>query len=137
MRTRFADTYYFLALVNRKDAGHTAARSAASDCATRLLTTAWVLVEFGDAMAAVQSRSQASQFLRGLLTRTDVKVLHPSWDEFERALRLYESRADQDWSLTDCISFTIMREYGITEALIADHHFEQAGFIAVLRTTDQ
>jgi len=30
--------------------------------------------------------------------------------------------------LPDCISFTVMRDSGIAEALTADHHFEQAGF---------
>ena len=133
MKTRFADTHYFLALVNRKDSGHSAARKAAHDRTTRQLTTAWVLVEFGNAMAAVRSRLQASQFLRGLTARSDIEILHPTWHDFERALNLFESREDQDWSLTDCISFTVMRDRGIAEALTADRHFEQAGFVALLK----
>ena len=46
---------------------------------------------------------------------------------------LYAQRLDKDWSLTDCISFVVMRERGIAEALTADHHFEQAGFTILLR----
>jgi hypothetical protein len=46
---------------------------------------------------------------------------------------LYRQRADKDWSLTDCISFVVMRQRGLTEALTGDHHFEQAGFVALLR----
>jgi predicted nucleic acid-binding protein len=45
---------------------------------------------------------------------------------------LYRNRADKNWSLTDCISFVVMKRKGITEALTGDHHFEQAGFKALL-----
>jgi predicted nucleic acid-binding protein len=44
----------------------------------------------------------------------------------------YESRPDKAWSLTDCISFVVMNQHGLTEALTGDHHFEQAGFTALL-----
>jgi len=50
-----------------------------------------------------------------------------------RGVTLYASRPDKQWSLTDCISFEIMRERGVTEALTGDHHFEQAGFMALLK----
>jgi predicted nucleic acid-binding protein len=51
---------------------------------------------------------------------------------FGRGLQLYSARQDKEWSLTDCISFIVMEEYGIHDALTGDHHFEQAGFHAVL-----
>jgi len=51
----------------------------------------------------------------------------------DRGLALYISRPDKDWSLTDCISFVVMKERGLTGALTADHHFEQAGFVALLK----
>jgi hypothetical protein len=47
-------------------------------------------------------------------------------------MELCTSRRDKDWSLTDCISFVVMNAEGIGEALTADHHFEQAGFEALL-----
>jgi hypothetical protein len=50
-----------------------------------------------------------------------------------RGIQLYNSRLDKDWSLTDCISFVVMRERGITEALTGDHHFEQAGFTTLFK----
>lgn len=52
--------------------------------------------------------------------------------DFERARAMYCSRLDKGWSLTDCSSFQIMEAKGITEALAADHHFEQAGYRALL-----
>lgn len=53
-------------------------------------------------------------------------------DLFWRGFHLFESRPDKHWSLTDCTSFVIMEEHGMTEALTADHHFQQAGFTALL-----
>ena len=41
--------------------------------------------------------------------------------------------ADKDWSLTDCVSFLVMQDRRLTEALTADRHFEQAGFVALLK----
>ena len=52
---------------------------------------------------------------------------------FDKGVGLYAARPDKDWSLTDCISFVVMQEHGITDALTGDHHFEQAGFKALLR----
>ena len=50
----------------------------------------------------------------------------------ERGLELFGARPDKDWSLTDCISFAVMRERELTEALTADGNFTQAGFVALL-----
>ena len=50
----------------------------------------------------------------------------------QRGLDLFASRADKDWSLTDCISFIVMQEKTLRDALTADHHFEQAGFHLLL-----
>ena len=46
---------------------------------------------------------------------------------------MYVSHTDKEWSLTDCISFVVMRNRGIRRALTADAHFEQAGYAALLR----
>jgi hypothetical protein len=51
----------------------------------------------------------------------------------DRGLALYAARPDKEWSLTDCVSFLVMQDHGVTEALTADHHFEQAGFVALLK----
>jgi predicted nucleic acid-binding protein len=52
---------------------------------------------------------------------------------FDRGLELYEQRPDKKWSLTDCISFVVMKDEGLQEALTGDEHFQQAGFAASLR----
>jgi predicted nucleic acid-binding protein len=56
-----------------------------------------------------------------------------SSDLFHEGLELHRQRADKEWSLTDCISFVVMQRRGITRSLTHDHHFEQAGFEALLR----
>jgi predicted nucleic acid-binding protein len=56
-----------------------------------------------------------------------------SAEVFERGCELHACRPDKGWSLTDCISFVVMEERGIHEALTGDHHYEQAGFTALLK----
>ena len=63
----------------------------------------------------------------------NVEVVPQTSMQFREALDLYKKMADKEWSLTDCASFEIMKARGISEALAHDHHFEQAGFIALLR----
>lgn len=59
-------------------------------------------------------------------------ILPPGQETFDKGVALYAERPDTGWSLTDCISFTVMREMDITEALTGDRHFDQAGFRALL-----
>jgi len=72
--------------------------------------------------------------LFALLENDDhVNIIPASHDLFRRGLELYFKRVDKEWSLTDCISFTVMSDEGLAEALTGDHHFEQAGFTILLR----
>jgi predicted nucleic acid-binding protein len=52
---------------------------------------------------------------------------------FDEGLRLFKTRLDKEWSLTDCISFVVMEREKIREAFTGDHHFEQAGFVALMK----
>jgi predicted nucleic acid-binding protein len=60
-------------------------------------------------------------------------TLPATQDVFDAGVELYARRPDKAWSLTDCISFVVMQEHDIREALTGDRHFEQAGFIALLK----
>ena len=128
----FADTFYFLALLNGGDQHHTAA--ARYDAAQpSLVTTAWVLTEVGDALSAPDNRPAFLGLLDVLQETSDVHIIPPFIELFERGVELYRQRADKDWSLTDCISFVVMADEKISEALTGDRHFEQAGFRALLK----
>lgn len=63
----------------------------------------------------------------------DVKIVAASHEWFRRGVELYSDRQDKEWSLTDCISFVVMADEHLTDALTGDHHFEQAGFTALLK----
>jgi len=61
------------------------------------------------------------------------EILAADHNLFERGADLYARRQDKSWILTDCISFVVLTERGLTEALTGEHHFEQAGFRALPR----
>ena len=128
----FADTFYFLALLNKNDKAHAKALQY-SALIERLITTEWVLTELADGLASSRHRSMFLQTRQELLADADVQVIPLDVRLHEEGIRLYASRADKEWSLTDCISFVVMRREAVTEALTGDHHFEQAGFVALLK----
>jgi predicted nucleic acid-binding protein len=72
-----------------------------------------------------------ASFIAELREDPRTRLLEPDAATFWRGVELYRTRPDQQWSLTDCISFVVMANEGITEALTGDHHFEQAGFTAL------
>ncbi|MBI1830457.1 MAG: hypothetical protein HYR84_03290 [Planctomycetes bacterium] len=63
----------------------------------------------------------------------DIKIVRSAPSLLQQAVVLYRARLDKHWSLTDCTSFVVMKDLAIAEALTGDHHFEQAGFIALLK----
>ena len=133
----FLDTGYVIALSDRRDRYHQRAREYAEQVSQgggQVVTTQDVLVEIGNALAAVGSRSFAVQYIRAIERADALEVVEASPELFQRGLALYEERQDKEWGLTDCISFVTMRDRGIQEALTTDHDFEQAGFTALLRS---
>jgi uncharacterized protein len=129
----FADSFFFFALLNEKDAAHEAAERLSRETGRPFATTAWVLTEVADGCAALDKRGVFVQLLDTLRASPDAQIIGPSEELFSRGLQLYRQRPDKEWSLTDCLSFVVMEDRGITEALTGDHHFEQAGFRALLR----
>lgn len=133
MNRWFGDSFFFVALLNEPDAAHARAERFLEEF-HYLVTTAWVLTEVADGCARPPYRRAAfARLLRLLETSDRVAIIPATQSHFERGLRLYLDRSDKAWSLTDCISFVVMGERGITEALTGDHHFEQAGFTALLK----
>jgi uncharacterized protein len=131
MKFVFADTFFFLALLNERDNAHQ--KAVQFDLSAGLTTTAWVLTEVGDALSSPENRRVFVQMIDALNRLPNVEIIAPSNDLFEAGLQLYRGRLDKSWSLTDCISFSAMRERGIQSALTGDRHFEQAGFAALLK----
>ena len=127
----FADTWYYVALLDERDQNHDRATEHANRLAHRQVTTRWVLAEVANSLCADRTRSAVARFLRRLESLPLVRVIKQSDELFERGRLLYENRPDKEWSLTDCISFVVMEQEGLREALTNDHHFNQAGFIAV------
>jgi hypothetical protein len=129
----FVDTSHILALANTADQYHDRAKSAALRVAPPFITTEAVLTEIGNALAKTRWRSIGVMTLQALGTDANIEIVTIDAELFERAVVLYGSRPDKEWGLTDCISFVVMQERGITDALTTDTHFKQAGFRALLR----
>jgi uncharacterized protein len=132
MKVVFADAYYYIALVNPRDVAHKAVVDYSRSFHGRTVTTEWVLMEVGDALSAPEQRGVFLELLSELRGHPGLTIVEAKHQDFERGVSLFSRRADKSWSLTDCISFVVMQDRGISEALTADHHFEQAGFVAVL-----
>lgn len=134
MKTVFADTGYWAALLNPKDQLHgKAAQVSAQLGKFRILTTEMVLDELLAALSKVPLRPSAIRGVETIRSNPNVEVVPQTSLQFVSAFDSFRSVTDKEWSLTDCASFVLMRERGLTEALAHDHHFEQAGFIALLR----
>lgn len=135
MKSVFADTFYFIALLNPDDLQHATAGAFSQSFDGKLITTGWILTELGDGMARPPWRETFVALRDDLLANPNVRIVPCSEELQSEGVELYRRRPDKEWSLTDCISFVVMQSEGITEALTGDHHFEQAGFIALLKST--
>jgi predicted nucleic acid-binding protein len=92
-----------------------------------------VLTELGDGMVAPNVRSAFVGTVEQQRNDADVTIVPFSADLRDAGLQLFAARLDKHWSLTDGVSFVVMQREGITDALTGDHHFEQAGFRALLK----
>jgi uncharacterized protein len=128
----FADTLFWLALVVKQDQYHQRAQQWSLRIDGRIVTTVPVLLETANALARPAWRAAGVALIDHLLQRSDLEVVSLSVDLWQRGWNLYRDRPDKGWSLTDCVSFLVMQESGLTNALTADEHFRQAGFRALL-----
>lgn len=128
--TYFADTWFWVALINKREPGHQVARALQKKVGDNIVTSQLVMIEF------MAHCSRLGPFLRDsccqLVKQLDtgpIQVVPFSEDLYLRAFQTYEQVSqDKHWSLIDCASFHIMDDQGISLALTEDHHFTQAGF---------
>jgi len=130
----FLDTAYILALLNPRDHYYSAARRLFHRVrsAREVWVTEAVLTEAGNALAR-SHRVAAAAFVERCYATPNIRVVSVDTTLFRRALDLYRRRADKTWGLTDSISFVVMQDQGLVDALTTDEHFRQAGFRALLR----
>jgi predicted nucleic acid-binding protein len=133
MKSVFADTSFFIAFLVAHDQHFAQAHEFAEAYTRWLVTTTGVLTEAANFLARSRLRKQLVETVDELRTNPHVEVVAESPELWDRAFNLYAARPDKSWSLTDCLSFVVMQDRGLTEALTADRHFEQAGFEILLK----
>ncbi len=134
MRVVFADTGYWQAISNPRDQLHSRAVDVSRALGrVRQVTTEMVLAELLAALSGTATRATAVQLVETIRNDPNVDVVPQSSLQFRSAFDRYRNAADKAWSLADCASFDVMATRGIREALAHDRHFEQAGFVALLR----
>jgi predicted nucleic acid-binding protein len=129
----FLDTGYLLALFDPADELHPRAMSWSLILREASLVTEYVLWECVNAFSHPADRGVAHVLIEHLRSEAGYEIVAASSTLFAAGLQLHRERPDKAWSLTDCISFHVMRERDIQRALAYDEHFEQAGFVALLR----
>lgn len=128
------DTSFILALENR-DPHHARAKAVDRDLnaeGTQYLLHWAVMLEIADRYARVSRRAKGLVLLDRFEQEEGYRLVPVDAALFTCGLALYRARPDKDWSLTDCISFELMRRESVTDALTADPHFRQAGFVSLL-----
>jgi uncharacterized protein len=136
MKTVFADTGYWIALLDPQDTLHSKAINLSiTFIQVQIVTSEMVLTEILNHFSKRGNflRYAATNFIESLQENPAITIISQTDSIFQQALILYKQRPDQAWSHTDCSSFCIMQQQNILEALAYDKHFEQAGFIALLR----
>lgn len=131
--TVFADTFALIAWLNPRDDAHAVVAAYLNGFTGRLVTTEWVLMELADALSAPEARSTVVAFLQAVRADPLFEVVGYVSTVYQAGFDLFATRSDKAWSLTDCISFGVMTERRLSDALTADRHFEQAGFRAVFK----
>jgi predicted nucleic acid-binding protein len=135
MRRVFADAGYWIALLNPKDGLHPKALEVSTTLErSRIVTSEMVLTEVLNAFAGRGEvlRDAACTLVDRIRSNANAEIAPMTSSAFRAALERYRARTDKTWGLTDCTSFLIMEQKGITDALSADRDFQQAGFNALM-----
>jgi predicted nucleic acid-binding protein len=136
MKRVFADTSYWIAVINRRDGLAGRAQEVRSRLGNaRIVTTHEVLAELLNGFSekhGAHLRSVAVAVVRAILDAPDVDVIGQSVESFLSGFGRYEDRPDKGYSLTDCVSMNAMDGERIHQVLTADRHFRQEGYDALL-----
>ena len=131
----FLDTSYLVAITNKRDRYHSEAIKVRTTLLkpVKLVTTVAVLMEYGNILSQVNVREKAFRFIKILRENEDTEIIFIGSEIFEKGLKFFGKYKDKEWGLVDCLSFVVMQEMGISQALTSDSHFEQAGFTILLK----
>jgi uncharacterized protein len=133
MKETFIDTSFLVAIVSEQDELRARAIRWSRALIGSSITTELILLELADGFASPHLRHLAQRAISRLKEDPFVEIIPASSELIAIGYDLYTRRPDKAWSLTDCVSFAVMAERSLTNALTHDHHFEQAGFRALLR----
>jgi predicted nucleic acid-binding protein len=136
----YLDTAYAIALASPRDEHHEKALLLADQLeedGAKLITTRAIILEIGNALSKQSHRLAGVELLESLEQDPSVEIVPLTEELYNRAFDLYQQRVDKEWGITDCISFIVMAERDLREALTTDKHFEQAGYKALLRPTQE
>jgi len=124
----FVNTAGWIALGNKDDRWHREAVEADREMRrhrAKRITTDAVLIEIGNSLCKLSLRPLAITLIEEIRLAERLglaEVVHIDRELLEQGLALFQGRPDKEWSLTDCISFTVMQKRGILQALTTDHH---------------
>lgn len=132
MTKKLIDTSFIVAAVSEKDEDH----EKAIELSLRLggqpmIITDAVILEIGNSLSR-RYKARCIETIENFFESPEIEVVRVDETLFDKGFELYKSHADKTWGLVDCISFVVMRENNIANALTSDKHFVQAGFRALM-----
>ncbi len=138
MANLFVDTSGWGNIIDKTQPTHNLAADiyrTARQANHKIITTNYIITELAALLASPLRipRVKAIAFIQSLKTSPYVLILHISKDLDRKAWELFSSREDKAWSLVDCSTFVVMQQNNMIQALTTDHHFEQAGFMRLLK----
>lgn len=131
----FVDTSGLYALVEKNDAHHSAARNAVEKllrAGRKLVLTDYIVDETITLAKARSGKRVAMRVLELLEKSAGIRIEWIGSSRFEETKTFFRKHADHGYSFTDCTSFVVMNELGLTQALTTDKHFPEAGFQRLL-----
>jgi predicted nucleic acid-binding protein len=97
------------------------------------VTTNYVILESSTSLLMKVGHTAAVKFYEDVKKSELVEIIHVSESLEEQAFQLFKKYSDKEFSLTDCVSFVVMKSFKLKKAFTNDHHFEQMGFEALIK----